>query len=86
MGFRYGTRIIIELQKCWKTYFFFLDIIYIYSNKGSDGYIIVRNIIHFVTDSLSPSTLSTMLNVINLTEGTKRDKSRMETIHRLMED
>lgn len=85
MGFRYGTRIIIELQKCWKTYFF-LDIIYIYSNKGSDGYIIVRNIIHFVTDSLSPSTLSTMLNVINLTEGTKRDKSRMETIHRLMED
>lgn len=85
MEFRYGTRIIIELQKCWKTYFF-LDIIYIYSNKGSDGYIIVRNIIHFVTDSLSPSTLSTMLNVINLTEGTKRDKSRMETIHRLMED
>lgn len=85
MGFRYGTRIIIELQKCWKTYFF-LDIIYIYSNKGNDGYIIVRNIIHFVTDSLSPSTLSTMLNVINLTEGTKRDKSRMETIHRLMED
>lgn len=81
-----GPELLSNYKNVGKHIFFFLDIIYIYSNKGNDGYIIVRNIIHFVTDSLFSPPLSTMLNVINLTEGTKRDKSRMETIHRLMED